>query len=121
VGTWAGDATGQLDAAEQSHGTRPPPHPPPDASSQSPNAAFSALRRVLGKELKAMPSGQPEDAPSALYFAAVAAVWVFAIVAILKAADVSVWIACLLAGVSAPLVAIVLWRAYVRIRSRESL
>jgi hypothetical protein len=68
-----------------------------------------------------MPSGQPEGAPSTLYFAAVASVRVFGVVAILNAAGVSVWIACLLAGVSAPLVAIVLWRAYVRIGSRESL
>jgi hypothetical protein len=67
-----------------------------------------------------MTSDQSENAPPALYFAAFAAAWVFGVISILEAAGLPTWIAALLAGVSAPLVAIILWRGYVRLRSRQS-
>ncbi|MEA2361458.1 MAG: hypothetical protein QOD71_603 [Thermoleophilaceae bacterium] len=66
-----------------------------------------------------MRSGQSENAPSALYFAAVSVVWVSGVFAVLSAAGMPFWIVSFLAGVSAPLVALVLWRGYVRIRSRH--
>jgi hypothetical protein len=68
-----------------------------------------------------MTSGPSENDPPVLYVAAFAAAWVFGVIAILEAAGLALWIASALAGVSAPLVALALWRGYVRISSRQSL